>query len=70
MGPAAVILVAMSIVDHDFILASLARDRIDRALAEATRHRLAREARQAREAEATARAGGEPVLTPARSDTR
>lgn len=63
-------MLSMSFVDHDFILASLARDKIDRALEDAARHRLARAARRVEEADATACPYCDRVLTPARPETR
>ena len=60
----------MSFVDHDFILASLARDKIDRALQDAARQRLAREARGVEEEDATRCPYCHRVLTPARPETR
>jgi hypothetical protein len=63
-------MLSMSFVDHDFVLASLARDKIDRALEEAARQRLAREARRVGEQDATACPYCHRVLTPARSETR
>jgi hypothetical protein len=39
----------VGLVDHDFILSSFARDTIERAQAEAARHRLVIEARRAGE---------------------
>ena len=62
-------LIVMNLMDHDFILASLARERIDEALADAERERRVREAQQPTpEREAAARPG-DPVLTPARLET-
>ena len=64
-------LIVMNLMDHDFILASLARERIDEALADAARERRVREEPQpAPEREGAARPGGDPVLTPARLETR
>jgi hypothetical protein len=60
----------MTMGDHDFVLASLAHDRIDAALAEAARARLAREARSGREEPAAAGPPADPVLTPATPGTR
>jgi hypothetical protein len=68
-GGAPAILRVMSLLDHDFVLASLARERIDRALAESTRDRLAREARRPPATTAAAPAA-DPALTPARLETR
>ena len=45
---------AVSFVDHDFILASLARETLERARADAARHRLGREARRANRRESHA----------------
>jgi hypothetical protein len=60
----------MSFTDHDVVLASLARERIAQALADAARARRAREARHSVEAEVPARRPVDPVLTPATPGTR
>jgi hypothetical protein len=59
----------MSLLEYDVMLAYLARARIDEARADAARARRVREARRAREREAAAGPGGDPVLTPARLET-
>jgi hypothetical protein len=60
----------MNLLDHDLILASLARERIERALEEAARERLARAAPRPRERAAATGPDGDRVLTPARLETR
>jgi hypothetical protein len=60
----------MNLLEHELILATLARERIARALEEAARERLVRAARRPRERVAAAGPGGDPVLTPARLETR
>jgi hypothetical protein len=69
-GAIAAIVHGMSFVDHDFILASLARDTIERALRDAARDRLARQARGVGAEDATAGPSADRALTPARSETR
>jgi hypothetical protein len=63
-------LLVMNLMDHDLLLAGLARARIDEALAEAERERRVRQAQGAPEREATTAPGGDPALTPARLETR
>jgi hypothetical protein len=60
----------MSLLDHDLVLTSLARERIDSALEEAARERLVRAVRRPRERAAAVGADGAPPLTPARLETR
>jgi len=60
----------MSFMDHDVVLASVARERIEQALADAARARQVRGARHSAEAEAPARPPVDPVLTPATPGTR